>query len=161
MDKILHILEKDARTTPQEIAKMTDMTVAQIKKKISQYEKNGTLLAYKAVINKDKIDRASRTIKAIIEVKIVPEKAKGFDAVAERIYKFSEVTSCYLLSGGYDLLLVVEGKDLLEIGRFVTEKLSPMDHVKGTVTHFLLKKYKENGVTFDRPVDDKRIPISF
>lgn len=160
MDKILEILEKDARTTPQEAAKMTGKPVDKVKKAISQYEKDGIILKYKTIINKDKLDKEVKSVRALIEVKVTPEKDKGFDAVAHRIYRFPEVTSCYLLSGGYDLLLVVEGKDILTIAKFVAEKLSPMDHIRGTVTHFLLKKYKEDGDVLELPEEDKRMPIT-
>lgn len=160
MDKILEILEKDARSTPDEIAKMSGLSPKEVTVKIAAYEKDGVILKYKAVINKDKIDTDKRPVMALIEVKVAPEKDKGFDAVAQRIYQFPEVTSCYLMSGGYDLLVTVVGKDILTIAKFVAEKLSPMEHVRSTVTHFLLKKYKEDGDILESPEEDKRIPIS-
>jgi len=100
-------------------------------------------------------------VRALIEVNIVPQKDLGFDRIAERIYSFPEVTSCTLVSGTYDLLLVVEGKDLHTVSSFVAEKLSPMENVRGTVTHFLLKKYKEDGVVLKRREKNKRIAISY
>lgn len=160
MDKILEILEKDARVTPDEIAKMSGLPAKEVTKKIADYENSGIILKYKAVINKDKIETDKRPVMALIEVKVAPEKDKGFDAAAQRIYQYPEVTSCYLMSGGYDLLVTVEGKDILTIAKFVAEKLSPMEHVRSTVTHFLLKKYKEDGDILESPEEDKRIPIT-
>jgi DNA-binding Lrp family transcriptional regulator len=160
MEQILEILEKDARSTPEEISKMTGTPAADIRKCIADYEKSGIILKYKTIINKDKAVTAQRTVRALIEVKVAPEKDKGFDSVARRVYQYPEVTSCYLLSGGYDLLLTVEGKDILTIATFVAEKLSPMENVRSTVTHFLLKKYKEDGDILESPEEDKRIPIS-
>jgi len=161
MDEILEILQKDARITPQEIAKMTKGKLSDVKKKIRRYEKEGLILGYKAIINKEVVEVKGSEVRALIEVKVAPQKDLGFDKVAERIYSFPEVVSCYLLSGGYDLLLVVEGKDLKTVARFVAEKLSPMEHVRGTVTHFLLKKYKEDGINLKSKDEDKRLAISY
>lgn len=161
MDEILEILEKDARITPQEIAKMTKKKVDAVKNAIKKYEKEGVILKYKTLINKEIIKDANSTVRALIEVNIVPQKDVGFDKIAERIYSFPEVSSCYLISGTYDLLVVVEGKDLHTVASFVAEKLSPLQDVRGTVTHFLLKKYKEDGVILKRKTEDKRIIISY
>ena len=161
MDVILEILSKDARVTPQEISKLTRVKVDEVKKRIKKYEKEGLILGYKAVINKEILKETEGEVRALIEVKVAPQKDLGFDKVAERIYAFPEVTSCYLLSGSYDLLLVVEGKDLKTVSRFVAEKLSPMEHVRGTVTHFLLKKYKEDGIMLKGREEDKRLSISY
>ncbi len=161
MDVILELLQKDARITPEEIAKLTKIKVVEVKKKIKKYEKEGIILGYKAVINKELVDDKETEVRALIEVKIVPQKDLGFDKVAERIYSFPEVTSCYLLSGSYDLLLVVEGRDLRTVSRFVAEKLSPMENVRGTVTHFLLKKYKEDSLMLKSKDEHKRLAISY
>ncbi len=161
MDPILELLENNARLTPQEIARMTKKKVEVVKKKIRQYEKDGIILGYKAVINKELVSDKDSEVRALIEVKVVPQKDLGFDKVADRIFAFPEVASCYLLSGSYDLLLVVEGRDLKTVSRFVAEKLSPMEHVRGTVTHFLLKKYKESGVILKGKDEDKRLAISY
>ncbi len=160
MDEILEILEKDARITPEEIAKMTGKSAGAVKAAMKKYEKDGVILKYKTVINKElaKTDRSE--VRALIEVRITPQKNVGFDHIAERIYMFPEVASCYLLSGGYDLLLVVEGKDIHTIAGFVAEKLAPMENVRGTVTHFLLKKYKEDGDVLKGKTRDKRLAIS-
>ncbi|NQU18846.1 Lrp/AsnC family transcriptional regulator [bacterium] len=161
MDTILEILEKDARTTAGDISKLTKLKKDLVKKKIKKFEKDGVILKYKTVINKELIKDSSREVRALIEVNIVPQKDLGFDRIAERIYSFPEVTSCTLVSGTYDLLLVVEGKDLHTVSSFVAEKLSPMENVRGTVTHFLLKKYKEDGVVLKRREKNKRIAISY
>jgi len=161
MKEILEILEKDARTTPQEIAKVTKKKVDAVKKAIKKFEKDGVILKYKTIINKEMVRDESRAVRALIEVRITPQRGHGFDQIAERIYRFPEVVSSYLLSGTYDLLLVVEGRDIQAVSRFVSEKLSTLDNVRGTVTHFLLKKYKEDGDILKRAERDKRIAISF
>ena len=159
MDQILKILQKNARATAEEISVITGKSAATVKKTIGKYEKDGTIVRYKAVINKDLVKTSSPEVRALIEVKIVPQKNVGFDYMAERIYKFSEVVSCYLISGTYDLLLIVCGKDLHTVANFVAEKLSPMENVRGTVTHFMLKTYKEDGDILSHPEKDKRIAI--
>ncbi len=161
MDVILELLSKDARITPQEISKLTRIKIDEVKKRIKKYEKEGLILGYKTVINKEILENKEGEVRALIEVKVAPQKDLGFDKVAERIYAFPEVSSCYLLSGSYDLLLVVEGKDLKTVSRFVAEKLSPMENVRGTVTHFLLKKYKEDGMILKGKEEDKRLAISY
>ncbi len=161
MDEILEILEKDALATPEDIAKMLKKKPQDVKKAIAKYEKEGIILKYKAVINKELVKENSSEVRALIEVNIVPQKDLGFDRIAERIYSFPEVTSCYLISGTYDLLLIVEGKDLHTVSRFVAEKLAPSENVRGTATHFLLKKYKEDGVILKHKEENKRIAISY
>ncbi len=161
MDEILEILEKDARITVEEIAKLVKKDASSVKRKIKKYEKEGIILRYKTVINKELVRSQENEIRALIEVNVLPQKNLGFDHIAERIYQFSEVTSCYLVSGTYDLLLVAEGKDMQTISNFIAEKLSPMENVRGTVTHFLLKKYKEDGVILKHREKNKRIAISY
>lgn len=161
MDEILEILEKDCRASAEDIAGMLNKKPAVIKQAINKYEKEGVILKYKAVINKELVKDVDSEVRALIEVNITPQKDVGFDKLAERIYSFPEVSSCYLISGTYDLLLVVEGKDLHTVSRFVAEKLSPMENVKGVVTHFLLKKYKEDGVILKHREENKRIAISY
>lgn len=160
MDEILEILEKNARLTPEEISKMTGKSAQAVRSAIKKYEKEGVILKYKTVINKELAKSDKARVRALIEVKVMPQKNVGFEHVAERIYQFPEVTNCYLLSGGYDLLLVVEGKDIQTIANFVAEKLAPMEHVRGTVTHFLLKKYKEDGDILKGKSADKRLAIT-
>jgi DNA-binding Lrp family transcriptional regulator len=161
MDEILEILEKDGRASVEEIAKMTRKKPADVKKAIKKYEKEGAILKYKAVINKDLMRDDENEVRALIEVNIVPQKDLGFDKIAQRIYSFPEVTSCYLISGTYDLLVVVEGRNLHTVSNFVAEKLSCLEHVRGTATHFLLKKYKEDGVILKQKIQNQRIAISY
>ncbi len=161
MDEILEILGKDCRTTAEDISKMMNKPSKAIKQAISKYEKEGVILKYKAVINKELLKDAESEVRALIEVNLAPQKDLGFDNIAERIYSFPEVSSCYLISGTYDLLVVIEGKDLHTVSRFVAEKLSPMENIKGVVTHFLLKKYKEDGVILKHKEENKRIAISY
>lgn len=161
MDEILEILEKDARLSPEDIAKLIKKDTSTVKKAIKKYEKDGVILKYRAVINKELVREQENHVRALIEVNLIPQKDLGFDHVAERIYQFPEVTNCYLISGSYDLLLVVEGKNIHTVSNFVSEKLAPMENVRGTVTHFLLKKYKEDGVVLKRKKENERINISY
>ena len=161
MHEILEILEKDARRTPEDIARMLRKKPKAVKEAIKKFEKEGVILRYKAVINKELIKDNHSSVRALIEVNITPQKDLGFDKIAERIYSFPEVSSCYLISGTYDLLLLVEGKDLPTVARFVAEKLAPSENVRGTTTHFLLKKYKEDGVVLKHREENKRIAISY
>ena len=161
MDEILEILEKDARTPIEDIAKMLKKKPGVIKQAVRKLEKDGVILKYKAVINKELVRDADAQVRALIEVNITPQKDVGFDRIAERIYSFPEVASCYLISGTYDLLLVVEGRDLHAVARFVSEKLAPLENIRGTATHFLLKKYKEEGVILKHKEEKKRIAISY
>jgi len=161
MDEILEILEKNARVPIEDIAKMARKKTADVKKAIAKYEKDGIIVGYKTVINKELVKDDNAAVRALIEVNIAPQKDVGFDKIAERIYSFPEVTSCYLVSGTFDLLLIVEGKNMQTAAQFVAEKLSPLEGVKGTVTHFLLRKYKENGVVLKHKEENKRIAISY
>jgi len=161
MNEILEILENDARTTPEEISKMVKKSTASVKSTIKKFEKDGVIVKYKTVLNRELIKDDNKAVRALIEVNIAPQRGHGFDHIAERIYRFPEVVSCYLLSGTYDLLLVVEGKDIQAVSSFVSERLATLDNVRGTVTHFLLKKYKEDGDILKRAERDKRVAISF
>lgn len=161
MDEILEILEKDARVTPEEISKMLKKKPEAVKQAIKKYEKEGVILKYKAVINKELVRNEDSNVRALIEVSIIPQKDVGFDKIAERIYSFPEVSSCYLISGTYDLLVTVEGKNLHTVSQFVAEKLSCLENVRRTTTHFLLRKYKEDGVILKHKEENKRIAISY
>lgn len=158
MDQIVEILEQNGRASVKDIASMTGRTQKEIDAEIKSLEKKGVIVKYKAVINPDLIE--DKKVRAIIEVKVSPQKNVGFDAVASHIYKYPEVKDCYLLSGGHDLHIVVEGDDLHAIANFVSQKLAPLDHVQSTATHFLLKKYKEDGVVLKKN-NGKRINISY
>ena len=161
MDEILTILAQNARVTAEDIARMTGKDIKAVIKAIHKYEKDGAILGYKAVINQDLVRDARTFVRALIEVSVTPQKDVGFDSIAERIYSFDEVKSCYLVSGSYDLLLVVEGESLQTVADFVASKLSSMDHVRGTTTHFLLKKYKEDGQVLKHKKSSKRMNISY
>lgn len=140
---ILKILESDARTTPKQISEMTGMSPAEITKFIKQAWQDRTILKYKAIVNWEKAE--NEHVFALIEVKLEPQKDVGFDSVAERIYRFPQARSVYLVSGTYDLLVLVVGKNNHEIANFVSQKLSHIDGVKATNTQFVLKRYKEDG----------------
>lgn len=155
MDKnILKLLEDDARLSDKQLAIMLDRDENDIKKEIETLEKNGTIVGYKTMIDWEKTDRESVT--AIIEVKITPQRDRGFDRVAEKIYNYPEVQSVYLMSGGYDLSVVIEGKTMKEVAYFVSQKLSTIDAVNSTATHFVLHKYKDKGMLYDTPEKDER-----
>ena len=158
MDPLLKLLEEHALRTPDELAKMLDAKPADVKRRIKQYEDDKVILGYKAVINDDKVD--TDLVKAVIEVKIQPEREGGFDRIAKRIAKFDEVTSLFLMSGGYDLLIFVEGRSLREVAQFVAEKLATQQGVTSTGTHFMLKTYKEQGVMMDGEEENERLKIS-
>jgi len=160
MKEILEILEKDARTTPEEIGKLLEISPKAVRNEIKKLEKDGVILRYKAIINKEMVRDEHADVRALIEVRLTPQKNVGFDRLAERIYQFPEVASCYLMSGTYDLLVVVEGKSIHTVSSFVSEKLAPMENVRGTVTHFILKKYKEDGDILKQPERSKRPAIS-
>jgi len=159
MKEIFEILEQNARATPEQISTMVDKPVSKVEKIIKQAEKDGTILKYKAIINWSKLDKED--IQALIEVRVTPQRDVGFDAIAEHIYQFPEVYSAYVVSGTYDLAILVKGKNMHEISSFVTEKLAPLERVQSTVTHFLLKRYKENGEIFHLPKEiNRRLPIT-
>ncbi len=154
---ILKILENDARTTAEQIATMTGTPQAEVTKLIKQAEKDGTILKYKTIINWEKT--GEEQVGALIEVKVTPQRDVGFDAIAERIYRFPQARSVYLLSGTYDLLVLATGKTMHEVAEFVTQKLALIEGVQGTVTHFMLKKYKEDGEIIEGGEENKRQPV--
>lgn len=154
MDELLEILEKNGRRTPAEIAAMMGLSEDDVKNRIAKYEADKTITGYTALVNWDKTDAGHVT--ALIEVKVTPQRDRGFDKVAERIYSFPEVNACYLMSGGFDLTVVIEGRDMKEVAMFVAEKLAPIPDVMSTSTHFVLKKYKDKGIVFGGHVDDDR-----
>lgn len=155
--KILKILEGDARTTPKQIATMTGTPQGEVSELIKKAEKDRIILKYKTIINWEKA--GEEQVSALIEVKIAPQRDVGFDAVAERIYRFPQTRSVYLLSGTYDLLVLVTGKTMHEVADFVSQKLAPIEEVQGTVTHFLLKRYKEDGEILAGKEESKRQPL--
>ena len=158
MRQIFETLEQDARLTPEKISTLTGISVQDVKKEIEKAEKSRVILKYKTIIDWGKL--GEETVSALVEVKVAPQRDVGFDAIAERIYRFPQVRSVYLASGTYDLAIIVTGKTMHEVAVFVSEKLAPLDTVQGTVTHFILKKYKEDGEVFEGGEGIKRIPIT-
>ncbi|GKU25532.1 Lrp/AsnC family transcriptional regulator [Clostridium folliculivorans] len=157
MDEILEILEKNSKYTAEEIAVMTGRPLEEVKQTIKKYEDDSVIVGYTTLINWEKTKKDSVT--ALIEVRVTPQRGEGFDKVAERIYKFPEVKACYLMSGGFDLTVIVEGKSLKEVSLFVSEKLAVQENVLSTATHFVLKKYKDNGTIFEEKTRDDREDI--
>ena len=149
--EILKLLEGDAKLTAEQIAVMLDLPLADVKAQINEFEANGTILGYKAVVDWEKTERESVT--AMIDVKLTPQRDKGYDRVAEKIYNYPEVKSVYLMSGAYDLSVLIEGKTMKEVAFFVSQKLAPIEEVISTATHFVLHKYKDTGVLYDATLD--------
>ncbi|MCI8589443.1 MAG: Lrp/AsnC family transcriptional regulator [Clostridiales bacterium] len=153
MDKILCLLEENSRLTNRQLAAMTDRSEAEVAAALEAYEKAGVVLGYPALIDWDQTDK--EYVQAIIELKVTPERDTGFDKVAEAVCKFDEVKSIYLMSGAYDLSLIVEGKTMKDIAFFVAKQLASIDSVTSTATHFIMKKYKDKGVNFPAPEDER------
>ncbi len=158
MDPLLSLLKNGARTPVGDLARELDLPEKEIVQRIEGFEKDGVILGYNAVLDPDKIGDAMVT--AVIEVKIVPERGGGFDRLASRIARFEQVQSCYLMSGGYDLLVIVEGANLQAVATFIAEKLSTIKGVLSTATHFRLKAYKENGALLNRPEREERLAVA-
>ncbi|HYT61537.1 MAG TPA: Lrp/AsnC family transcriptional regulator, partial [Haliangiales bacterium] len=144
MDQLLKLLRDNAALTSDQLAKMLNRPEAEVASRIKAYENDKVILGYRTILNEEKL--GVDLVRAVIEVKITPERGGGFDRLAERIAKYTEVNSCYLMSGGYDLLVVVEGASLREVATFVSEKLATIQGVLSTATHFMLKPYKDQGV---------------
>ncbi|OIJ13794.1 AsnC family transcriptional regulator [Anaerobacillus arseniciselenatis] len=157
--EILQLLEENARIPVETLAKMVDLPVAEIEAIIKKLEEKKVIVGYSTVIDWSKIVE-TETVTATIDVKVTPKRGVGFDDVAERIYRFPEVRALYLMSGAYDLSVVIEGKTMNEVARFVSDKLSTIDSVISTTTHFQLKKYKHDGVVFSDGEGDHRIVIT-
>lgn len=158
MDELLKLLRDDASLTPAQIAGRLNLAEVEVETKIKELETNGVILGYRTVINEEKL--AVDIVRAVIEVKITPEREGGFDRLATRIARFDEVRSCYLMSGGFDLMVVVEGTDLKAVSAFVSEKLATIQGVISTVTHFMLKPYKEQGVLMGGEFSDEKMVVS-
>ena len=156
--KILELLSEDARRGPELIATMLGADEKEVRQAILEMERDKVIVKYAPVINWSKVKKNKVT--ASIEVQITPERGRGFDAIAERIYLFPEVKAVYLMSGSYDLLVEIEADSLHEVASFVSGKLSTVDSVLSTKTHFILKKYKQDGIIFDDHQDDHRMLVS-
>ncbi|MDK2992636.1 MAG: hypothetical protein PWP48_1869 [Clostridiales bacterium] len=157
-NNILEILSDDHRVTAEQISAMLDVDVKEVEATIKALEDRGVIVKYNTIINWEKTDR--EFVAALIEVKVVPQRDQGFDVIAERIYRFPEVQSVYLMSGDYDLAVTVEGKTMKDIAYFVAERLSPLESVLSTATHFILKKYKVEGIILDDHEQDHRLAVS-
>lgn len=155
---ILDILTDDARTPISQIAVMLGETEANIADTIARLERQKIILKYPALVNWDKVDVDE--VEAMIEVRVTPQRGEGYDAIAEQIYRFDEVSSVYLMSGGYDLLVNMKARTVRQLALFVAEKLSTIEHVISTATHFVLKKYKTQGVLMDESEEDFRLKVS-
>jgi DNA-binding Lrp family transcriptional regulator len=158
MDPLLKLLRENASLKAADLARMLNLTEADVAASIKRYEADQVILGYQTVLNEERL--GLQTVRALIEVKITPERGGGFDRLAERIAKYDEVISCYLMSGGYDLLVVVEGENLREVASFVSEKLATIQGVISTATHFMLKPYKEQRVLMSRDQKDERLAIT-
>ncbi len=154
MKEILSLLENDARLSAEQIAVMLGKETGDVKTMLEKCEADGVILGYHTLVDWDKTDREYVT--AFIEVKITPQRDRGFDKIAERIYKYPEVRSLYLMSGGYDLACIIEGRTMKEVAYFVAQKLAPLEDVIATATHFVLRKYKADGVVFGAVEEDAR-----
>jgi DNA-binding Lrp family transcriptional regulator len=158
MDHLLALLRKDARISLEDAAKQLDLTPEQVAAHMQELEERGVIRAYQAVVNDDKLE--ADTVTAVIEVRVQPEREGGFDRIAARLARYEEVTSMYLMSGQYDLMLFVEGADLRTIAAFVSGRLSSIPGVTGTATHFRLKTYKHHGVLMDIEDGHERLQVS-
>lgn len=157
-EKILTFIEKNSRVDIKELAVILGMEEADVVQEMADMEKEGVICGYHTMIDWDKT--STEKITALIEVRVTPQRGHGFDNIAERIYKYPEVTSVYLISGGYDLLVILEGKSLKEISAFVSDKLSTQESVLSTATHFILKKYKDHGTMLTKKFTDERMKVS-
>ena len=155
---ILDILTSDARTPVSQMAVMLGKSQAEVADTVARLEKQRIIIKYPALINWEKVDIDQ--VEALIEVRITPMRDRGFDAVAEQIYRFDEVSSVYLMYGGYDLMVMLKARKLKQLALFVAEKLSTIEHVISTATHFVLKKYKDQGVLMDESSEDLRLKVS-
>ena len=158
MDELLKLLQKNACAAHADIAKQLGLSLEEVERKIADYEQRGVIRGYQAVLNEDALNLD--TVTAVIEVKVTPERGGGFNRIADRLSRFPEVRSAYLMSGAYDLLLFVEGHNLRAVAAFVSEKLSTIDGVVSTSTHFMLKTYKRLGVLMEPTHEDERLTIS-
>ena len=157
-EQILHILSENGKTSHEDIARQLSMKAADVTGIIEHLEKERIILGYRTSINWQRVKNDN--VKALIEVKVLPERKVGFDAVAETIYRYPEVASVFLISGGFDLLVQVDGANLSEVAKFVSEKLSTIKGVQSTATHFLLKKYKEDGVILEDYGESRILPVT-
>ncbi len=158
MDELLQLLKKNALESPENLARMLDLSKEEVEKRIREYESQGIIRGYQAIVDEDQLDLDMVT--AVVEVKVTPQREGGFDQVARRIARFDCVHSLHLVSGAFDLLLFIAGKDLRELAGFVSEKLSTIEGVTGTATHFMLKSYKHHGIIMEEQDEYERLKVS-
>jgi DNA-binding Lrp family transcriptional regulator len=158
METLLRLLQQDSTVSREDLARQLNLSVEEVNTRIATLEKDGVIRGYQAIVDRERLDK--NTVTAFIEVRITPERGGGFDRIAERIAKFDQVVSCYLISGGYDLLVVVQGASLREVASFVSEKLSTIESVISTATLFRLKTYKENGALLTADTPEDRLSVS-
>ena len=158
MDELLKLIQSNALESHENLARMLGLAPAEVSRRIADYEKRGVIRGYQAILNEDQLDLGKVT--AVIEVKVTPQREGGFDTIAERISRFPEVRSAHLMSGTYDLLLFVEGRTLRDVAAFVSERLSTLEGVLSTSTHFMLKTYKRFGVLMHQPTSDERLTVT-
>lgn len=158
MDRLIDLLRSDARLPAEELARLLDEPAAAVRDRIAHYERRGVIRGYQALIDDNLLEDDG--VRAVIELRIRPEKDGGFDRLAARIGRFPQVVSMFLVSGGYDLLLFVKGRNLQDVASFVSGRLASIDGVLSTATHFMLKTYKDQGVTMENANDDERLPVS-
>ena len=157
-EKILNYIEKNSRVDLKELAVLLGMEEIDVANELAAMEAEGVICGYHTIIDWDKV--TEERVNALIEVRVTPQRGKGFDEIAERIYKYPEVNSCYLMSGGFDIMVSIEGKSLKEISMFVSQKLSTLDSILSTTTHFILKKYKDHGTIMHQQYEDERIMMT-
>jgi hypothetical protein len=158
MDPLIQLLTLNSNRSTAELAGILSLSEDEVRRRIVAAEADGTILGYNAVVDRQKAGQSGVT--ALVEVRITPEREGGFDRLAKRIAKFDQVRECFLMSGGYDLAILVEGKDLLDVANFIAEKLSTLGGVLSTATHFQLKAYKQAGFLVNPATDEERLPVS-
>ena len=157
-EKILNMLEKNSRIDIKDMAVMLGISEPEVANEIADMEKEHIICGYNTIIDWDKTSEEKVT--ALIEVKVTPQRGLGFDSIAERIYQYDEITSVYLMSGGFDFTVIIEGKTMKSVAQFVANKLAPLDSVLSTSTHFVLKKYNDYGKVLGEPEKDERMPVT-
>jgi len=154
MTKLIQLLEEDCTLTHEQLAAMANMTVEEVEAAIKKYEEEKVILGYQAIVDWNTTDREAVT--ALIEVKVIPQREEGFDRIAERIYQYDEVEALYLMSGAFDFTVIISGRTLREVASFVSDRLAPLEGVTSTATHFILKKYKEKHLIFEKQAPRER-----
>lgn len=157
VNEILKLLEANSKLNPIDIASLLNMDESDVVNTIEKLEKDKVICGYTTLIDWDKTVNEITT--ALIEIKVTPQRGEGFDKIARRIYNYDEVSAIYLMSGGFDFTVIINGRSMKEVARFVSEKLAPMEHVQSTATHFVLKKYKDYGIIMEKSNKSERIPV--